>query len=275
MRILYKGMQNPNKGLLIVGTDEEAAEIQAGLSGQGIISQVQVLSPESLSEGLQAVDNVGAVCCASTAARSADLSTLSRFCQEKGVCLFFCIPELAALQKNMRVRNVGFLAFSSPLDEPLSHWWNRVAKRIFDLLLSGLSLLIFFPFIYIAAAIIIKRKSPGPVFSFTKETGRRGQRLERVAFRTADLPAESFLQRDRFRLMPQFMNVFRGSMSIVGLRFVKETADAVPVTFNYVKPGMANCCLCKDADVWYTQNWSLWLDVRILVKALFGKNKTE
>jgi len=268
-------MQNPNKGLLIIGTDEEAAEIQTELSGQGIVSQIQVLSPESLSESLQAVDNVGAVCCASAAVRSADLSALSRFCQEKGVCLFFCIPELTVLQKNMRVRNVGFLSFLSPLDEPLSHWWNRMTKRIFDLLLSGLFLLIFFPFIYIAAAIIIKRKSPGPVFSFTKETGRRGKCFERIAFRTADLSAESFLQRGGFRLMPQFVNVFRGSMSIVGLRFVRETGDAVPATFNYVKPGMVNCCLCKDADVWYTQNWSLWLDVRILVKALFGKNKTE
>lgn len=275
MRILYKGMQNPNKGLLIVGTDKEAAEIHEELSGQGLASQVQVLSPEALSDSLQTVDNVGAVCCASTAVRLADLSALFRFCQEKGVRLFFCAPELAVLQKNMRVRNVGFLSFLSPLDEPLSRWWNRITKRVFDLLLSGLFLLIFFPFIYIAAAIIVKRKSAGPVFSFSKETGRGGKRFERVAFRTADLPAESFLQKDRFRLMPQFLNVFKGDMSIVGLRFVREMGDAVPATFNYVKPGMANCCLCKNADVWYTQNWSLWLDVRILVKALFGKNKKE
>ena len=268
-------MQNPDKGLLIIGTDEEAAEIQAQLSGQGIVSHVRVLSPEALSDSFQSVDNVGAVCCASTAAKSAELPVLSLFCQEKGIRLFFCIPELTALQKNMHVRNVGFLSFLSPLDEPLSHWWNRMTKRIFDLLLSGLFLLIIFPFVYIAAAIVIKRKSAGPVFSFSKETDWRGKRFERVAFRTADFPAESFLQKDGFRLMPQFLNVFGGNMSIVGLRFVKETGDAVPATFNYAKPGMVNCCLCKDADVWYTQNWSLWLDVRILVKALFGKNKTE
>ena len=272
MRILYKGMQNPNKEFLIVGTDEEATEIQAELNGQGIAPQVRVLSPEVLPESLSEVDNVGAVCCASAAVKLADVATLEAFCRERDVELFFCVPELSVLQKNMRVRNVGFLSFLSLVSEPLSHWWNRMTKRLFDLLLSGLFLLIFFPLIYIAAAIVIKRKSSGPVFSFAKEAGKRGMRFERISFRTADLPAESFLQKKQIRQLPQFLNVFGGSMSIVGLRFVKETGDALPSTYNYGKPGMLNCRGCKDADVWYMQNWSLWLDVKILVKAIFDKN---
>jgi len=275
MRILYKGMQNPDKGLLIVGTDEEAAEIQAELRGQGIAPRVQVLSPDALSESLHEVENIGAVCCASGAVKLADLPALAAYGREKNVELFFCIPELAVLQKNMCVRNIGFLSFLSLVCEPLSHWWNRMTKRLFDLLLSGLFLLMFFPFIYIPVAIIIKRKSAGPVFSFAKETGRRGKRFERISFRTADLPAESFLQKKWFRQLPQFLNVFGGSMSVVGLRFAKEAGDAVPSTYNYAKPGMTNCRFCKDADVWYVQNWSLWLDVKILFKAIFDKNKTE
>lgn len=268
-------MQDPDKVLLIVGTDEEAAEIQTELRGQGIVPQIQVVSPESLSDSLQEVDKLGVVCCTSTAVKSVDLSAFYRFCQENDVQVFFCVPELAVLQKNMHVRNVGFLSFLSLLDEPLSHWWNRMLKRFFDLLLSGVFLLIFFPFIYIVAALIIKRKSIGPVFSFIKETGKKGIRFGRITFRTTDFSPESFLQKACIKSLPQFMNVFMGNMSIVGLRLVKETGAATPASFKYAKPGMVNCYLCKDADVWYTQNWSLWLDVKILVKALFGKNKTE
>lgn len=273
MSILYKGLKDPNRNFLIVGTDEEAAVIQTELSGQGIASRVQVVSPETLSDTLQELGNAAAVCCASSAVKCVDLSVLSRFCQDNNAQFFFCMPELAALQKNMRVCNVGFLSFLSLQNEPLSHWWNRMLKRFFDLLLSAIFLLIFFPFIYIVAAVIIKRKSAGPVFSIFKEIGSKGKRFERMTFRTADLPAESVLNKNYVKSLPQFLNVFTGSMSVVGLQLLREGGDAVPATCNYAKPGMLNCRFCKNADVWYTQNWSLWLDVKILVKALLNKNK--
>lgn len=266
-------MQNPNRGLLVVGTEEEAAEIHSELSGQGVAPHIQVVSPDTLPDSLQELENVGAVCCASSSVRLADLPALDCFCQDKNAKLFFCVPELAVLQKNICVRNVGFLSFLSLVDEPLSHWWNRVLKRLFDLLLSGAFLLVLFPFVYITAAITIKRKSAGPVFSIAKEVGRGGKRFERITFRTIDFPADSFLLKTGAWLLPQFLNVFFGSMSIVGLQLSKDIVNSVASAYTYAKPGMINCRLCKNADVWYTQNWSLWLDAKILAKALLGKNK--
>ena len=55
--------------------------------------------------------------------------------------------------------------------------------------------------------------------------------------------------------MPQFLNVFTGNISIV--------------------PNMVKCQFCKNADVWYMQNWSLWLDIKILFKAMLNKNKID
>lgn len=275
MRQLYIGMQNPEKSLLVIGTEEEAAEIQAELRGQCVAPKVQTISSDSLPDSLCEAGGIGAVCCASSAVRTVDLSALSDFCREKGVKLFFNIPELAVLQKNMCVRNVGFLSFLSLADEPLSHWWNRMAKRLFDLLVSGLFLLVVFPFVYIVAAIAIKRKSAGPVFSIHKETGKRGRRFERFVFRTGDFPAESFIRKSVIRQMPQFLNVFAGSMSVVGLQLNGGDADADSRAYMYAKPGLLKCQFCQHADVWYTQNWSLWLDVKIFMKTLLNKNRTD
>lgn len=255
MSQLYKWTQDPTKSLLLIGTDEESAEIQAELKGQGMAPQIRSILPDNMTESLQEIENVAAVCCIPGSLHKTYLLALHQFCQEKKVDLFFCTPGLSALQKNMQVKNIGFMSFLSPLDEPLSHWWNRWVKRLFDLLISGFFLFFVFPFIYIVATVIIKHKSPGPVFSLAKERNRKGKIFDRLTFRTEDLSASSFFQKPRIKELPQLLNVFKGNISIV--------------------PDIVKCQLCKNADVWYTQNWSLWLDIKILIKAMFKKNEQK
>ena len=103
MKRLYKGVQDPTKRFLLVGTDEEVAEIQSELNGQGIAQQIQSILPDALLNSLQNVDNVAAVCCVPGAIQKDDLITLYQFCQEKKAVLFFCTPGLSALQKNLEV----------------------------------------------------------------------------------------------------------------------------------------------------------------------------
>lgn len=255
MKKLYKGMQDPTKVFLLIGTDEEVADIQAELNGHGLTPKIHSILPDALSDTLQGLESVVAVCCVSGALQKEDLQILCDFCKENKVILFFCTPGLSVLQKNMQVKNVGFMSFLSPVDEPLSHWWNKLLKRIFDLLVSGIFLFFFFPFIYIVAAIIIKRKSAGPVFSIVKEKNDRGKFFDKLTFRTESLSESAFLRKPALKNMPQFLNVFGGNMSIV--------------------PGMVKCQFCKNADVWYMENWSLWLDIKILVRAMLNKNKIE
>lgn len=253
MKKLYKGVQDPDKTFLLIGDDVEVADIQAELNGRDLNPRMQSILPDALPDALQDLKGVAAVCCVPGTLSKADLLTLRRFCQEKKVSLFFCTPGLAILQENMQVSNVGFMSFLSPKPEPLSHWWNRLVKRLFDLLASGVFLFFLFPFVYIVSAVIIKRKSAGPVFSLTREKDGNGKSFNRFDFRTTDLPESSFLQKPSVKRMPQLLNVFMGDMSVV--------------------PGLVRCQFCKDADVWYRQNWSLWLDMRILVKAILNKIK--
>jgi len=255
MRQLYKGMQDPDKKILLIGADEDVAEIRKELSGQGLTPQTKCVSPELLSESLQDLEDVAAVCCVSGSVKGTDLLALYQCCQDRKMAMFFCTPGLSVLQRNMQIKNVGFLSFLSPVEEPLSHWWNRLLKRLFDLLVSGVFLFLVFPLIYIVAAIVVKRKSPGSVFSVVKEIGWTGKPFGKFVFRTDDLPADSFFQKPAVKSLPQFLNVFAGSMSVV--------------------PGIVSCQFCKNADMWYRQNWSLWLDVKILLKALLNKNKME
>ena len=180
MRKLYKGMQDPAKTFLLIGTDEEVTEIQAELNGQGLSPQIRSLLPDALAGSLPELDNVAAVCCVPGSLQKRDILTICQFCQDRKALLFFCTPVLSVLQKNMQVKNVGFMSFLSPLDEPLSHWWNRLVKRLFDLFVSGIFLFFVFPFIYIVAAIIIKRKSVGPVFSIVKEKNKKGKNFGNI-----------------------------------------------------------------------------------------------
>ena len=123
--------------------------------------------------------------------------------------------------------------------------------------------------------MIIKRKSAGPVFSIVKGTGRGGKAFERLSFRTRGLPADSFLRKPVLRFSPQLVNVFLGNMSFVGVQVARNSEEKTRPTFRYVKPGLVKCQFCRNADVWYSQNWSLWLDIKILVKMLLNKNKIE
>ena len=255
MKKLYKGMQDPDKSFLLIGSDEEVADIQAELNGQGMAPHIQRVLPDAMPDALQELEDVAAICCVPGSLQKSDLLTLHQFSQEKKVALFFCMPGLVALQENMQVRNVGFMSFLSPVPEPLSHWWNRLVKRLFDLLVSGVFLFTLFPLIYVIAAVIIKRRSAGPVFSLDREKTGKGKSFNRFNFRTTDLSESSFLQKSSVKMMPQFLTVFMGNISIV--------------------PGLVKCQFCKDADVWYRKNWSLWLDIRILAKALLNKNRIE
>lgn len=274
MRRFFKSCLKPDSGFVLIGSDEDAADVRSELSAQGISCPIHHFTPDMLTEDYHEMAGAAAVCCVPCNMDKGRLATLYQYCQENSITLCFSLPGLSVLQRNMQVGNLGFLAFMQPRTEPLSLWYNRVWKRFFDLFLSFMFLFCFFPFVYIVAGIIIKSKSAGPVFSVSKIVGRKGKVVERYAFRTADLPQKSILCKSRIKCSPQMLNVFWGSMSMVGASIV-EARQEVPsqTVLRYVRPGVVNCTWCRDADVWYTQNWSLWLDLCILVEKLFHRKE--
>ncbi len=197
-------------------------------------------------------------------------------------------------------------------DSPL-HGWSEVAKRAFDAVFS-LALLIGLAPLLLFLAIGVKATSPGPVFYRQERMGLDGQRFRMLKFRTMRVDAEAgsgpvwaaendprrnsfgaFLRRFSLDELPQFVNVLRGEMSVVGPRperpfFVEQFRQIVPryMLRHKVKSGVTgwaqvnglrgNTSLEKriQYDLEYIERWSLWLDAKIIaltvVRILFERN---
>ncbi len=197
-------------------------------------------------------------------------------------------------------------------DSPL-HGWNSLGKRVFDLVFSAAVLVLLSPVI-LALAAVVKLTSPGPIFYRQERMGLDGQRFGMLKFRTMRIDAEAetgpvwappgdsrrtglgpFLRRFSLDELPQFVNVLRGQMSVVGPRperpvFVERFRRTVPgyMLRHKVKSGITgwaqvhglrgNTSLEKriQYDLEYIERWSLWLDLKVILltvtRVLFDRN---
>jgi exopolysaccharide biosynthesis polyprenyl glycosylphosphotransferase len=187
------------------------------------------------------------------------------------------------------------------LSEPPIRGWHWLAKRIMDVAVSAI-LLLFLAIPFAVIALLIKLTSRGPVFYRQQRMGLDGKPFSIVKFRsmyedaeretgpvwaTSDDPRRTPIGRvlRRFSIdeLPQLFNVLKGDMSLVGPRperpsFVKEFKERIPryMLRHKVKCGMTgwaqvngwrgNTSLEKriEHDLYYIQNWSLGLDIKIL-----------
>jgi exopolysaccharide biosynthesis polyprenyl glycosylphosphotransferase len=239
--------------------------------------------------------------------------TISRLLQSLGTTgiSVFMVPDLFAygLQK-ARLQQLGevqVLAFN------LFPAW----KRVFDVIFSALVLLAFSP-LFLLIAILIKLGDRGPVFFSHRRVGETGSPFGCLKFRTMHVDAAQrlqeilaadptaraewekcfklkndprvsklgrFLRRTSLDELPQFLNVLRGEMSVVGARpivnqeltsFYKDTA----ITYCAMKPGITGPWQVGkrsdtqdyqervDLDCWYVMNASVWLDLTIICKTI-------
>jgi len=197
-------------------------------------------------------------------------------------------------------------------DSPL-HGWNLVAKRAFDVVFSLVVLVGLAP-ILLLLALGVRLTSPGPVFYAQERMGLDGRRFRMLKFRTMRANAEAgtgpvwarandprrvsfgaFLRRFSLDELPQFFNVLRGDMSVVGPRperpfFVEQFRQTVPgyMLRHKVKSGVTgwaqvhglrgNTSLAKriEYDLDYIERWSLWMDLKIIAltvtRILFERN---
>ena len=185
-------------------------------------------------------------------------------------------------------------------DSPL-YGWNRILKRCFDILFSIMILTIVFP-IMLLITIFIKLTSPGPVFYRQERMGLDGKLFNMLKFRTMRENAEkttgpvwaqkedmrrtklgSFLRRLSLDELPQFINVLKGEMSIVGPRperpfFIQQFKENVPryMLRHKMKAGITgwaqvngwrgNTSIEKriEYDIYYIENWALGFDLKIM-----------
>lgn len=193
----------------------------------------------------------------------------------------------------------------SVYDTPLSSNSARFLKRIEDIVLSSIILLLISP-IMIALSIGVKLSSPGPIFYRQTRVGWNGKNFDMLKFRSMPVDIEKdgvqwgsaknktntkfgqFIRATSLDELPQFLNVLKGDMSIVGPRperdiFVEQFRDEIPryMQKHMVKAGITGWAQIHgwrgdtslekriEYDLHYINDWSLWLDIKIIILTVF------
>jgi len=176
-----------------------------------------------------------------------------------------------------------------------------IIKELFDRTLSLLVLIILSP-IFLIIVVLIKLDTSGPAFFIQMRVGKNGIPFKSIKFRTMIQRATETglginIQQDDERItrvgeflrtwsldeLPQIINVLKGDMSIVGPRPTLQYQVALYNDFQrkrlLVKPGITGWAQVNgrnaisweqriQLDVWYVENWSLWLDFKIMLKTI-------
>ncbi|HJY12954.1 MAG TPA: undecaprenyl-phosphate glucose phosphotransferase [Flavobacterium sp.] len=199
--------------------------------------------------------------------------------------------------------------------EPLELTINRLIKKVFDICFSIGVILLIFPWLFPILMIIIKMESSGPVFFKQDRSGRDNRSFTCYKFRSMyvnDLAHKkqagkgddritkfgAFMRKTSIDELPQFFNVFLGEMSVVGPRphmvnLAKEYGELISnySVRHYAKPGITGWAQVNgyrgetkelidmenrvEYDIWYIENWSLLLDIKIIVRTLINVFKGE
>ena len=224
-----------------------------------------------------------------------------------------CPGEFSLRLGTLQASHIGGHTFLNVIDRPLRDW-HWIAKAVEDRILGALILALISP-VMLAIALLIKFDSPGPVLFRQKRYGFNNQLIEVLKFRTmyqnmSDANAERLTQRNDPRItrvgaflrrtsldeLPQFLNVLRGDMSIVGPRPHALAAKAGTLLYqdavkyydarHRMKPGITGWAQVNgwrgetdtleqirkrvEHDLYYIEHWSIALDLRIIARTIAG-----
>lgn len=228
-------------------------------------------------------------------------------CEDEFVSFKVAADLYGIVTSNLDVEYIGSVPLlglrALPLDDP----WNRLIKRLFDLILSASLSVLTCPF-WLLASIAIKLTDGGAVFYRQERVGQDGRHFVLYKFRTMRPDAERdtgpvwakkaddrctsagrMLRRFNLDELPQLWNVLKGDMSLVGPRperphFVDQLRDEIPryMARHKIKSGITGWAQVNGLrgntslkerikyDLYYAENWSLLFDLEILFMTLFA-----
>lgn len=250
-------------------------------------------------------------------AGAVSFKTLMQLCDKNMIRVFYIPSTIYGEFRKAKVNEFGNIYVLSQYDEPLRDVRNRIKKRAFDVTVSLLFLCTLFPFIFVIVYVISKITMPGPLFFKQKRTGYDGRDFWCYKFRSMKVNKDSdsvqavkndprvtkwgaFMRHTNIDELPQFINVLKGDMSIVGPRphmlahtdYYSELISDYMIR-HYVKPGITGWAQTHgergetktvedmrrrvEKDIWYIEHWSFGLDIQIIFKtvsdAIHGDDK--
>ena len=249
---------------------------------------------------------------------NSETSTIKRLMTDadKNMIRFKSVPEYFNYDKKPTiVQSFGHIPIISMRTEPLENLLNRLIKRVFDVIFSLLVIIFVFSWLFPILAILIKLESKGSVFFIQERSGRNNHPFKCFKFRSMKVNKDSdstqatrndsritkvgaFLRRTSLDELPQFFNVLRGNMSVVGPRphMIKHTTQYAELidqfmVRHFLKPGITGWAQISglrgetqtvdamlqrvEADVWYLENWSFLLDLKIVVLTIRNSVRGE
>lgn len=240
------------------------------------------------------------------------LDHLIAICENWGI-KFSILPNMfAGFSSRIYIADFDGLPLLSLRNVPLDNTFNRLVKRILDIIISLLMLIFLSPLMLITA-VIIKITSPGGVIFKQERVGMSNRPFTMYKFRSMRVETEgdlsmtakndarctrfgAFIRKFSIDELPQLFNVLKGDMSLVGPRpeipyYVERFRKSVPsyMIKHYVKPGITGWAQVNDLrggdtsiekriqyDLYYIENWSVGFDIKILfrtlTKGIFSEN---
>jgi exopolysaccharide biosynthesis polyprenyl glycosylphosphotransferase len=297
--ILQKITQSPNLGYQPVGfaDDTPGRKEVAGLPVLGNTSHVGFLIRER---------DVQEVIIGLPEASHEQVLDLISMCEQERATVRVFPDVFQIIASDIGIDDLNGLPLLTIRDVAL-RGWRLALKRAMDLVVSAVALILMSPFLLLCA-LVVKLDSPGPVFYAQERTGLDARPFQMLKFRSMRADAEeetgpvwatkddprrtrfgAFIRHHSLDELPQFINVFVGDMSLVGPRperplFVEQFRQIVPryMERHKEKAGITGWAQVNGLrgdtsiiertkyDLWYIENWSLLLDIKILLRTVFS-----
>ena len=292
--------QNPEWGYHIFGILDD--DLEKG----SLVGDVPVLGELTELRGILAANSLDEIAVTLPLNKYEYLKPVVNICEKSGVHTKFIpdyqnvIPTVPYIEdmEGLPIINIRHV----PLTEPV----NAFAKRLMDIIGSLFAIVLFSP-VMIITAVLIKATSKGPVIFSQERVGLHNRTFRMYKFRSMYVqqpdeertkwttrgdprvtPVGHIIRHTNIDEMPQFFNVLKGDMSLVGPRperpqFVEKFREEIPryMIKHQVRPGITGWAQVNgyrgdtsiqkriEHDLYYIENWTIGLDIKILFMTIF------
>lgn len=292
--------RNPDWGYHIYGIVDDIAEVGEGYKGVRVVGRISEL------EHILAQNTIDEIAITLPLAAYAKLDGIVHVCEKSGVHTKF-IPDYNNIIHSKPVtEDMDGLPVINIRNVPLTDPVKATAKRAVDICGALVGIVLFSP-IMLVVAILIKLTSPGPIIFKQERVGLHNKPFMMYKFRSMVQQTEAdekkgwtvpgdprvtrvgrFIRKISIDEFPQFFNVLAGQMSLIGPRpertqFVEMFKEEIPryMIKHQVRPGMTGWAQVNGLrgdtsiyervkyDIWYIENWTMSLDVKILFLTIF------
>ncbi len=295
--IVHKALASPKLGYKVVGVIYTNGD-RTPIPNVPILGEVKDI-PKVISD-----HEVEEIIIAMPEASHQELVDIIALCERDKVGIKVFPDVFQIMAKEVGIGDLGGLPLITVRDVVL-RGWKLSLKRGMDIVLSAIGLVMLSPFMLLTA-ILIKLESPGPVFYVQERMGLDAKPFPMLKFRSMRQDAEAngpgwtrandprrtklgaILRKLSIDELPQLINVLLGDMSLVGPRperpvYVEQFKRSIPryMERHKEKAGITGWAQVNGLrgdtsiaertkyDLWYIENWSIWLDIKILLMTIF------